>query len=373
MYEFPSSLDHTNNPDVKEAMIEQMNFWAESLPHHELQDFGNTINITRIDYLPSCILRFSSQYESRLVRQKRRAHANEDIPEKTVFSEADIDRWNMSLYSHDGFAEGEHEFTVSGSEEVIQCGTCSGIGNVECGHCEGVGRSVCSSCHGDGKIRCKSCSGKGKTTCSSCSGNGKKTCSLCGGRGQRQQTRYVETGSDFDRTVPVQVWENCASCHGSGHHTCSTCGGRKTVDCRTCGSTGMIVCNTCKGQGEIVCAHCRGEGRLTCSSCHGSGAEVEYFTVTQRFSPVTSTLNLHENEILERFPDFSPDFDDADDEMIVHLDADLLSREDLDDSPVESSYRKFFDEHGSNAPVGEIGTTAFIRQQQVLVGNVNVI
>ena len=61
--------------------------------------------------------------------------------------------------------------TVFRDDDMIECETCQGTGEVDCDECDGSGTHTCPRCdQEDGE--CEECDGDGQVECPTCDGNG---------------------------------------------------------------------------------------------------------------------------------------------------------------------------------------------------------
>ena len=120
----------------------------------------------------------------------------------------------------------------------------SWIEDEECDHCGGDGRVDCYECEGDGKVGCSECYSRsarrstGRVECGECSGAGELDCPDCDGKGEVDG-------------------ESCDNCDGNGKRDCPDCDGNGDVECEDCGGDGDVECGNCDGDGRVDCPECQ--------------------------------------------------------------------------------------------------------------------
>lgn len=129
-----------------------------------------------------------------LIEQRRDAGVTEepDTNQKPLPLQREYDRWQIELPSPKEFAHEQGEpLVVPGSERVINCPNCSGLGIIVCPKCKGARRITieepdsAQSATGDQSassntpvvrqrvISCPTCDGRGKTPCERCKSIGR--------------------------------------------------------------------------------------------------------------------------------------------------------------------------------------------------------
>lgn len=275
--------------------------WAETIPHHPYQDFGQQIIITDITYCPSYEIEVYTQYFSEndfsMVRPFRGETLNYQSP------------INFKQIAVGKFLKDVSSYVIPGTEELAKCSKCNGRGDNECSYCYGKGESQCSSCSGKGIKNCSYCYGNGKTNCYGCSGTGKTNCGYCFGRGvttsyKSKSVYNYQTGQYI--TVSGNVDERCWNCSGSGKVKCSNYNCRSgQVECSTCYGKGMVKCSTCSARGKITCSNCSGKGRVVCNGCEGSGKVVYYMQKTRKWDyELIRKPVLNPTHVKEKYPNF---------------------------------------------------------------------
>ncbi|MBI1223737.1 MAG: hypothetical protein GC192_00755 [Bacteroidetes bacterium] len=275
--------------------------WAETIPHHPYQDFGQQIIITDITYCPSYEIELYTQYFSENDFSMVRPFRGETLNyQKTP---------NFNQIAVGKFLKDVSSYVIPGTEKLETCSGCYGRGDNECSYCYGKGENQCSSCSGKGIKNCSYCYGNGKTNCYNCNGTGKTYCYSCSGRGVTTSTEFKSV-YNYQTSQYVNVWvdvnKRCYTCGGSGKNTCSNYNCKSgQVECSTCYGKGMVKCSNCSARGKITCSNCSGRGRVTCNGCEGSGKVVYYMQKTRKWdyelicSPV-----LNPTHVKKKYPNF---------------------------------------------------------------------
>lgn len=84
----------------------------------------------------------------------------------------------MSFVSLD-FWSGTPDELAARTSHTVNCGRCSGAGQVTCGSCAGTLRADCGGCGGSGRRMSRARKSYKMVNCSECRGNGKKRCTRC--------------------------------------------------------------------------------------------------------------------------------------------------------------------------------------------------
>ncbi len=123
-----------------------------------------TLTIASVAPVGPTQLVLTSRYEARGVRYALRA-----APSRPVHNEPGPDPWSVRLVHPPGAAVGhELESAISGATVHMDCGLCSGNGDM-----------ACPECGGSGRIQ----AGRHSHTCGRCGGRGEVVCGQCGGTG----------------------------------------------------------------------------------------------------------------------------------------------------------------------------------------------
>lgn len=278
----------------EEAVRRQFAAYANSLPHHDLTDFGQHVRITRVDehFVYQVDLRFLT--EQRTVRRQEKPYSGPPVPAAKT-TEANIDVWSYRLPPPPSFQKATVEHAVEDSQVVRPC--------------EGCGEQ--------GSVPCDGCSGSRAVVCPKCRGSGANACGRCGG------TTFFEM-----QTGTQQKWKKCDNfmCQGGyldahREHMCFCCNGKGLVSYEEpmyqmlpcpCG-TGCVTCSTCQGHKQVQCPKCAGQGRLTCGKCQGATKLVSCLVIAQALTPGSVTGSAPspavENPVLQQVDgqaDFTP-------------------------------------------------------------------
>ncbi|MDP4285372.1 MAG: hypothetical protein Q8891_13180 [Bacteroidota bacterium] len=240
---------------VEQSLRDIISKWADNIPSHPYENFGNTIRIGSITYSPIYVLDCKTQFYSMDDSRKERPYGNGP----TYINGASSSR---KKYERSSFVKHVERYCLPGSEEVHTCSTCDGSGKNSCNNCSGRGAVNCSNCGGTGN--CNSCHSSGKIRCSSCNG-GRKPCGTCGGTGGH---------NEYNSITKQNVWKVCNSCGGSRTQICSVCSGSGKINCYQCFGSGR--CNVCNGRRTVTCNTCHGSGKITCKKCNGDGKTIFY-------------------------------------------------------------------------------------------------
>jgi len=195
--------------------------YFNKIPHHDLKNLGDIIDIINCTYLPAYKIILYCYYNERTLKTDHYPYLKaEVIPEPTVTVD-NVNLWSYPLNNEKDFEPFSESYIINASKNL----------------------ETCSSCHGSGKLICYSCRGTGRVSCNSCGGSGRNMCFSCGGRG------YVSEYSSYEkRSISVP----CRSCMGTGYKICSSCDGTGIRTCFECGGSGTLVCSNCSGTGKIV-------------------------------------------------------------------------------------------------------------------------
>jgi|GEM_PF-4649520 len=241
--------------------------WAKSIPYHDLNDFGDKINILLLCERPSYKIKVQTLYEKRELTEEHRPFVGKQIPPK-IIDKNNVDIWSYGYniqIDEDDFKEKADSGFIAESQEVH-----------ECFYCRGKGEDRCYNCGGSTRERCSRCSGTGEVRCSSCGGSGKHECRYCGGSGQREQYFYDRRSSSGSTRL--------------AH--CNHCGGGGSIPCTYC-KNGYQNCDNCGGRAEVDCHVCDGSGILICSDCKGYGSLVSYLNINSIFKPKENNDFIH--------------------------------------------------------------------------------
>jgi hypothetical protein len=194
--------------------------WADEIPHHKYRGFGASLSIREAARVPYYCVRLQTQYERRTVKRVTEPYAGWRIPQLRV-SERNIDVWSYDWKLTTEFESTEKDYRIEDSQQVVECDTCGGEGQV-----------VCPICTGSGRVRCRNCGGSGHI------------------RQSKTVTKWRQVTKFDGRTFylvdePYEVIEyyqvQCVTCSANGEVTCHQCGGSTTVQCHRCRGSGRMV------------------------------------------------------------------------------------------------------------------------------------
>lgn len=252
------------------AVRARLSEWAQSLPHHPYQDFGDRVKLLRVQQCHSYRMSFATHLDERALKVIKNPCRDKPGASAT-HTKASLDMWRFALPVGQLFTAADFpDRMVANSRTVTICDGCDGARRVTCDECAGARKFRCSPCQGGGRVTCGSCNGNGQRSCGGCSGQGRLACASCFGRGRQQ--------FGFGQNAVSQI---CGYCAGSGRRSCSACRAAGRVTCTSCSGSGRRTCSPCHGRGEITCGECSGGGEINCRCCKGHGA-FEEFVALQR-------------------------------------------------------------------------------------------
>lgn len=320
--------------------------WSNAIPHHDMKNFGDRIEIHDVFYRPTYLTGIRNLYDHRTVGSDAVPYTGQNIPARQYHKASDVNVWEFDLLSIDNFHQAKQEFSVNGSQEVVTCWHCHGNGSITCPSCKGAGIKTCPSCHGNGSQTCHNCFGRGSNSCSSCGGSGSYTRYIT-------ETKYTDDGS---YQVQRQVIQNCSSCGGSGRKRCYTCGG-----------TGRLQCRRCGGSGKITCSRCSGRGRITCPTCRGNKKMMKYFFITQTLYDHWKTCCVHNADVYERYPKFYIEPIGASGLEKLNITEKNAPLDILDNTHISKAYRNLHQIAMKEPPAGRVGSNTKIQLQNAIV------
>lgn len=327
---------------LEESFRKKINEWARSIPHHNLKNLGDQIEITDIWYKPAYPIRLRSQYEERGKHEGFEPYTNQQIPPRTYYKLSDFNAWDIKLVDIDDFENSSTNYYVNGSQHVTDCSRCGAKGWI-----------TCTQCGGRTTITCPKCSGAGKTKCSSCGGSGSKSCGSCNGRGtitrQVSGTRQVWVPPTSDSTLygkgreghyrtestTTTKTESCSACRGTGKRVCSNCSGK-----------GKVTCSRCSGRGTITCPRCSGSGRNTCPDCQGHKKLMHHFYVKRDLNYTDKATCVIHGEVFDNFPQFIEEYTNYESYDLINLREEKLEKGQL---PKDNHLNPFIDEYIAEA------------------------
>jgi hypothetical protein len=285
---------------LEASFRKKINEWAASIPHHNLKNLGDQIEISDIWYKPAYPIRLRSQYEERGKHEGFEPYTNQKIPPRTIYKLSDFKAWDIELNDIDDFADSSTNYYVNGSQHVADCGRCDAKGWITCVQCGGRTTVTCPECSGAGKKKCGSCGGGGYHRCSSCSGRGTITRQVSGTRQvwvppTSDSSLYGKGHSGYHRSEPTTTTQT---------QTCSACGGKGRNTCSSCGGSGKVTCSRCRGRGIVTCPRCSGSGRNTCPDCQGHKKLMHHFYVQRDLNFTNQATCIIHGEVFEKFPEY---------------------------------------------------------------------
>lgn len=277
-YEFPIPNQVVASRDLTEEETQiarhRLSAFARSIPHHDIDEFGTTINILATRLIPFYQIDLQTLYERRAVVQREAPYEGELIPPFEV-NQQNIAPWGYEFVDRTEFNEFREELRVNNSQSIHDCGECNKTGAVPCPDCEGHGQVCCPECDGSTAVACPQCRGRGAVQ-QERSIPVEKACWVCNGTGKPS--------------------ENVQSVYGSGSR-CGQCQGRGVyidyvseyydTPCGYCRTTGRVQCGACRATGAVTCKTCNGETRITCERCDGRTQIVSFLTIVRTLSPST--------------------------------------------------------------------------------------
>lgn len=211
----------TDNKFIKK-FLNLLNEYFNKIPHHNIKDLGNLIEIKSFDYIPVYKISLFRYYNKRILGDREIPFSgnSSEIPPPTInFSNVDI--WLYPTNNKKEFEYFNDNYVIINSKEVKTCRDCNGRGQNTCYYCDGAGRVKCNSCGGNGRTYCWSCGGRGYT-------------------------------SDYSYEFKQTISKPCSMCMGTGSRVCSTCNGTGIVVCSSCSGSGIVTCSTCLGSGKLL-------------------------------------------------------------------------------------------------------------------------
>jgi len=364
--------DYTENAEVTGGIRSVLSAWAETIPHHGIKNFGEEIDITKVQYSPSVILEVQTQYEKRNVETRTESYRGSGFPPPEYKSTRDVEPWEFSLSQPSSFSTETNNYPVKGSETMITCADCDGVGKNTCDVCRGAGQETCPSCGGKGTSKCGTCRGTGKMDCPRCSGSGGSQCPECGGAGMKWYSEHKTVKvSDFDeKSVEVRDRKQCRKCGGTGRVRCSYCSGSKKVTCRSCSGKGYLTCKKCAGKGAVTCSKCRGAGQITCVTCSGAGNLKQYYVIVQQLKQHLNGTTIFEPEVDEQFPDFNVGAEDVNEE-IASAEGQMIEASQLNVPDLEPAFTGLLDKSHSESPLGPVAGALRIINEKGTIGLVH--
>lgn len=146
----------------RERALEALARWRGQKPWARKDP--STLDVVEVAAVGPTQLRLVSIYEARGVRYELRP-----APSRPALREDGPDPWSVRLEHPPELPVGNEVSTpLSGMTVHMDCGICSGAGELHCTNCEGTGRIkqgrysyTCPECNGRGEVRCKQCQGSG--------------------------------------------------------------------------------------------------------------------------------------------------------------------------------------------------------------------
>lgn len=255
-----------------DALLARLTAYARTVPHHDIKDFGNEIEITQSAAMTVYKVEVTTLFERREVVERERPHDGSVIPTVASVTLDKYDPWTEKLPPNE-FVDSTWEAPVPGSASSRECNACGSEGKLDCQSCKGQAVAPCPVCDGGGGVRCSSCLG------------------LCRVENKVPQSRQrgcrcMSGGYRGDRNLSVSGYA-CSTCRDTGIET-YTHYASEWVQCLACQATGQQRCGGCRGHGQVTCPSCEGNGVVRCESCGGSGNVIHYLAIVQSLDPFTS-------------------------------------------------------------------------------------
>jgi hypothetical protein len=267
-------------PPVKAAISQ----WSNAIPHHDLRDLGDRVEIKAVSSLPSYRLRLQSLSEERVVKRNFRPHRGDLPPPRTV-SVSGYPIWSK-VYEPPQDNGKTHTLELDGSHHAETCSTCDGARTFPCRPCHTTGEVECPSCNGRGETKCTDCSGGGRNSCRSCGGRGQDRCNSCKGTSEIDCIFCNNGRTHHDGRLCGHCGgrggDPCGNCQG-GFRQCMSCAGQGQQTCSTCSGRGDVRCSECQGACKITCYRCGGRGETDCSRCEAAGSTVSFLEMKVNF------------------------------------------------------------------------------------------
>jgi hypothetical protein len=275
----------SSDKNLETRIRNQINKWANSIPHHPYSNLGDKIEIKNIWYRPAYPIQLRSQYEERSKDKKHKPFTGQTIPERKFHKLSDFNSWDIFLEKINNFVDTTDNYIVNGSQYVANC----------------------HQCNASGTISCVQCSGSGTVICPRCSGTGKNKCTTCGGSGYRSK----QVARQRQVRVPAEYYyDSDGNRKISSYETTRTETYYETVQeqCYNCGGSGLITCRQCKGNKRITCPRCSGSGRNVCPTCNGQTELLHYFYVERKLEFTNKEICIIHDDVFENFPQFLDEF-----------------------------------------------------------------
>ncbi|OHE57632.1 MAG: hypothetical protein A2Z47_13215 [Thermodesulfovibrio sp. RBG_19FT_COMBO_42_12] len=288
-------------PERLNAIRASISKWSNSIPHHDLTNLGEKIEIVSATENPSYIIELQTLYEKRTLKRGVKPFSGEKVFPKTITDE-NVDIWANPTADEKDFKEEKKNYIIEGSSEVLVCEKCDGAGEFICGRCGGDKTQTCPGCKGEGEVKCRKCGGEGTIKCSSCSGEGQTKCSACRGKGSISCPIILGCGG-LGYKGSGNNRRACPYCKGAGSTPCTSCGTRGHKPCTACGSRGYKQCDSCKNgyktcekcnrKGIVTCGGCNGRGIVICSLCEGKKSIIKFLYYEDIFYPNDTAELVH--------------------------------------------------------------------------------
>jgi len=147
--------------------------WAASNPLRWLfgkAAWGRNPRVAQTSNQVAYRIRLLSQYESRSLRYDEVRIRREPISSETEIG----DLWAYPVEKPTEFVNRTDTYPIPGTDQLVGCRACNGLGLTRCSRCSGTGRVRdsdadlqlaiwnCPACSGDGMSRCETCRGYGQ-------------------------------------------------------------------------------------------------------------------------------------------------------------------------------------------------------------------
>lgn len=90
----PGFILEENRSDDSELQINLKSYissWSNKIPHHDLRNFGELIDIKKIYYRPSYHFILKTQFENRDIRIEYKPYENQEIPDRKYHEPSKVD------------------------------------------------------------------------------------------------------------------------------------------------------------------------------------------------------------------------------------------------------------------------------------------
>lgn len=250
------------------AVKRRLTTWADAIPHHGIQRFGEKIEIISVRELANYYVRLLTECESRSgITELKKPYEGEPVNPNPLLKQKISSAWDFPVTEKDGDKSEKSEYRIEQSFRKQKCFECAGKGMLACDRCRGDKELQCPKCEGLKKKRCEKCKGSKKITCWTCSGKG-----------------VIIVPGEGSKETP------CFDCQGQGSSTCKNC------------DDGFFACTTCRSTGSIACESCKGQGMLSCQRCAGHKEILNYLGFTRSVTSFNDMNMAVDPRLPKKFP-----------------------------------------------------------------------